>query len=57
MGAQNLLYADTRKAQEADNCIQVTIPKDLVERFDISGQDDILFVYEGGESFEVRPPE
>ncbi len=53
-----LMYADTRTVQAGDGCNLVTIPKDLVEAFDIESGDELLFsVQQGDEGILIRPAE
>lgn len=47
------MFADTRKAQQADGCIQVTIPADVVEELGIKGEDDVLWTAEEGDDTAV----
>lgn len=56
MGIQQR-FADTRTAQEGDNVIQVTIPKDIVEELGIKGGDEVLWTgEEDGDSAEIHAP-
>jgi len=41
-------FADTRTAQEGDNVIQVTIPKDVADELGIEGGDEVLWTSEEG---------
>ncbi|WP_276298809.1 AbrB/MazE/SpoVT family DNA-binding domain-containing protein [Halorussus lipolyticus] len=48
-------FADTRTAQEGDNVIQVTIPKDVAEELGIEGGDEVLWTgEEGSDSAEIH---
>jgi bifunctional DNA-binding transcriptional regulator/antitoxin component of YhaV-PrlF toxin-antitoxin module len=51
------LFADTRSVQAANGSYTVTIPREIVERYDIEAGDDVLW-YDDAESEEPRflPP-
>lgn len=56
MGIQRR-FADTRTAQEGDNVIQVTIPKDVAEELGIKGGDEVLWTgEEDGETATIHSP-
>ncbi len=42
-------FADTRKAQEGDGSIQLTIPANVVDELGIEGSDDVLWTAKEGE--------
>lgn len=52
MGIQRQ-FADTRKAQQGDGCIQITVPSDVVEELGIKGGDDVLWTGKEGEDTAV----
>ena len=51
------LFADTRAVQEANGSYTITVPSEIVDRYDIEAGDDVLW-YDDSECEEPRflPP-
>lgn len=51
------MFADTRKAQQGDGVIQVTIPADVADELGIEPSDEILWTaHEGEETAAIHAP-
>ncbi|MCO8243117.1 AbrB/MazE/SpoVT family DNA-binding domain-containing protein [Haladaptatus sp. AB643] len=51
-------FADTRTAQEGNNVIQLTVPKDIPDELGITGGDEVLWTgEENTDKAEIHAPQ
>jgi bifunctional DNA-binding transcriptional regulator/antitoxin component of YhaV-PrlF toxin-antitoxin module len=52
------MFADTRKVQHGDHCMQITIPKDVADELGIGPDDEVLWTAEeGDDTASIHSPE